>query len=110
MISPNTPKEFMKIIQSNNDNYLFLSLTKTGCPACNSLKDYLRKVEEKKTVVKFINLDVSVFYEMAKLNKISAVPTSMLVKVVNNNLVPISEVIIGFSEEQVNKSIMNIQK
>jgi thioredoxin-like negative regulator of GroEL len=107
-MNPNSSKDFLSILEKNNNKNILISFTKATCPACNQLKQYLQSIKSKySNKVEFVNLDTQIFKDLAIQNNIEFVPTSYLINYSNNKITWSSKKIVGLNPKEIENILDN---
>ena len=107
-MNPSSPQDFLSTLNKNQDKLILLSFTKSTCPACSQLKQYIETVKPKyNNKVQFVNLDTKVFKKLAIDNNIEYVPTSYLINYKKGKIVWSSKKIIGLNRKELENVIQN---
>jgi thiol-disulfide isomerase/thioredoxin len=107
-MNPSSSQDFLSTLEKNQSKLILLSFTKSTCPACSQLKQYIETVKPKyNDKIEFINLDTKIFKKLANDNNIEYVPTSYLINYKKGKVVWSSKKIIGLNPKEIESVIQN---
>jgi thiol-disulfide isomerase/thioredoxin len=107
-MNPSSSQDFLSALDKNQDKLILLSFTKSTCPACSQLKQYIETVKPKfNNKVEFINLDTKVFKKLSSDNNIEYVPTSYLIIYKKGKVTWSSKKVIGLNPKELENIIHN---